>query len=195
MHLRLFLALALLAASLSPLAAQSGPMRARDRFAVIIGGEEFPLVVIGPDGHATFPVIGTVRVAGLIPLEAERVVLEAMRGISARPDITVRALRRVVVEGEVARTEVLYVEDGTTVSEAIVRAGGVTYIGDRARVELRRSGRPVATLDVRGGEDRLATLQSGDEVVVRRLPWYARSGVILTSAVTTVVSWLVIGTR
>lgn len=193
MRIRCLFGLVTLWSLASPLTAQSAPLRPRDRFLVVIGGVQQPSIVIDAAGNAVFPIIGLVQVAGLSPSEAEGEVLRAMRGRSVREDIMIRSLRRVVVEGEVARTDVLYVEQGTTVPEALVLAGGVTSIGDRRRVEVRRDGRLATTVDIR--TDRLTALQSGDEIVVRRLPWYARSGVIVTSIVTTAVSWLVIGTR
>jgi len=174
------------------LPAQSSPLRALDRFRVVIGEIEYPPIPVAASGAAVFPLVGAVQVAGLTPREAEAAVQHAFAAISERRDIVVRALRRVLVEGEVARTDVLFVDDGTTLPDAVALAGGPTGIGDRRRVEIWREGRLRGAYDLRTPTGRAEVLASGDAVVVRRVAWYARSGVLLTSAITTAISYLVL---
>ncbi|MFN5153855.1 MAG: polysaccharide biosynthesis/export family protein, partial [Gemmatimonadota bacterium] len=124
-------------------------LRVRDRFRVVLS-DSVPLVfTVDESGHVTIPLAGAVRVSGLTPIAAARAVQERYAAVSRVADVSFIPLRRVVVSGAVNRQEVLFVENGTTVGESIVLAGGVSWNGNDRRVELWRDGTRRAVLDMR----------------------------------------------
>jgi len=183
----LFLALA------SSLEAQGADtLRVRDRFRVVLS-DSVPLVfTVDESGHVTIPLAGAVRVSGLTPIAAARAVQERYAAVSRVADVSFIPLRRVVVSGAVNRQEVLFVENGTTVGESIVLAGGVAWNGNDRRVELWRDGARRAVLDMRSVSARSTLVSSSDEILVRRASWVTRNANVLLTVATSLVSVAVI---
>jgi protein involved in polysaccharide export with SLBB domain len=167
-------------------------LRVRDRFRVVLS-DSVPLVfTVDESGYVTIPLGGAVRVSGLTPIAAARAVQERFAAVSRVADVGFIPLRRVVVGGAVNRPEVLFVENGTTVSESIVMAGGVTLLGDDRRVEVWRDGARRATVDLRSAVARSTLVSSGDEILVRRSPWVSRNANVLITVATSIASIAVI---
>ncbi|MDP9198798.1 MAG: polysaccharide biosynthesis/export family protein, partial [Pseudomonadota bacterium] len=127
------------------------------------------------EGHVNFPGIGPISVAGqsfgnVRELIQER-VSEQMIGVTA--SVTMGELRsiRVFVLGDVERPGSYVVTGLSTATNALFVSGGVAESGSLRRVQLKRGGRTVQTLDVydmllRGDSSRDARLQSNDVLFV-----------------------------
>jgi len=92
----------------------------------------------------------------------------------SEPNFVVEAFFQVAVGGQVRQPNVHALRPGTTVAEAVARAGGVTEQGRLDRVILRRDGREFRVdLTDAAGAMRLTTIRSGDEIVVlERRSWF-----------------------
>lgn len=175
------------------LAAQrDAPLRARDRFRIVIDTTAPLLATISEAGDAVIPLAGPVRVAGLSPLDAVARIRQVLAEVTVQRDIDVIPLRRVVVSGEVARTDVLFVENGTSIAEAVVLAGGFTAAADKRRVDVWRDGAKQARHDLKVAPATTAILQSGDEVVVQRAMWVTRNANVILTVATSLASILAV---
>ena len=128
-------------------------------------------------GFVSLPLIGQVRVRG-------KTILQAQEDIAARygksylqaPQVTlslVKSSQRVTVNGAVKSPTVLSLEGTTTLSMAIAQAGGVSDLGNSARVHVARptGGQQVEDLifdldDIQAGKAQNPVLRGGDIVVV-----------------------------
>jgi protein involved in polysaccharide export with SLBB domain len=170
-------------------------LRPGDRLVVTVRDTVDSIPLAG-DGRAVLPMLGPVHLAGLAPAAAEDSVRRAYANMVRRPDVRVTALRRIVVEGEVTRANVLYVDETVRLAEALALAGGVGPEGDRRRIDIWRDGQRLARVDGRSGEALRLPLHSGDQVLVGRASWVSRNGFVVASLVSTFASIvLVLATR
>ena len=109
-------------------------------------------LVVNRDGLINFPEIGPISVVGL-SFESMRSEIalrlnEQMIGVHA--SITLGALRsiRVFILGDVVRPGSYTVSGLSTMTNALFSSGGVEEIGSLRRIELRRDGETVSTLDL-----------------------------------------------
>ncbi|MEY4609423.1 MAG: hypothetical protein RL625_1640 [Gemmatimonadota bacterium] len=174
------------------MAQSDAPLRSRDRFRLVVADSQPLYFSVDEAGFVTVPLAGSVRVAGLSPAAAARAVQERYAAVARVVDVGFIPLRRVVVGGEVMKPDVLYVENGTTLAEAIVLAGGATLLADKRRVELWRDGARRERFTMASSAVRVATVTSGDEIVVQRAPWVARNANVLLTVVTSIASVAVI---
>jgi protein involved in polysaccharide export with SLBB domain len=100
-------------------------------------------------------------------------------------------LRRVAVNGEVAKPNVYYVDVTTTLRDVIARAGGITEAGNAKKVTIVRGGQRIAVPNWQQDRSVSSDLRSGDQVVVGRRSWLAMNALPALS-VTTVVASLII---
>jgi protein involved in polysaccharide export with SLBB domain len=83
-------------------------------------------------------------------------------------------LLRVAVSGEVDRPQVFATRPGTTIGEAVARAGGVTLIGNRNKVRVLRlepngeQQQLMVDLTQPNSTSRNILVRSGDQIVVPR---------------------------
>jgi polysaccharide biosynthesis/export protein len=122
---------------------------------------------IEPDSTVAHPLLQAVRVAGS-PLSAVRARLrDFLLAYERDPRLVVEPLYPVVVAGEVHTPGLLTVPRGTTLSQAVARAGGPTERGRLDRVRLVRAGKGYE-LNLLSDDQRLAVLPivSGDQVFV-----------------------------
>jgi polysaccharide biosynthesis/export protein len=110
------------------------------------------LLVVGRDGRVSFPELGPIAVGGRrftdVRSDLERRVNQQMIGTQA--SVTIGELRaiRVFVLGE-AETPGSYTVSGlSTITNALFLSGGVKDIGSLRRIQLKRNGRVVTTLDL-----------------------------------------------
>jgi protein involved in polysaccharide export with SLBB domain len=169
----------------------SGPVPAdyrlgpNDRLALILTGQverAYPLQVTR-DGFILIPQVGQVFVArltleqlrDLLYTELNRVYSGVRRGPTAttRFDITITNVRanQVFVVGEVHQPGAYQISSLGTVLTAIYAAGGVADRASLRRIEVRRAGTPVATLDLyayllQGDTRNDIRLETGDVVFV-----------------------------
>jgi polysaccharide export outer membrane protein len=93
---------------------------------------------VGPDGELTFPLVGRVKVGGLTPRAIEAELRTRLAdGLLKNPQVTVEVLeyrsQSVFVIGEVQTPGAIPLTGGTTLLEALARAGSLT---DRAGGDL-----------------------------------------------------------
>ena len=136
---------------------------------------ELHTFIVTREGEINFPETGPVAVAGLSfgelrDLIQERVA-QQMIGVSA--SVTMGQVRtiRVFVLGDVERPGSYVVTGLSTMMNALFVGGGVSDSGSLRKVQLKRGGRTVQTLDVydlllRGDSTRDARLQSNDVLFV-----------------------------
>jgi len=126
------------------------------------------------EGTITIPMIGTLVVNGLTYGEVRELVARKVRSvIGAEVSVTLGRLRsiQVFVLGEVARPGSHRLGAASTVSNAIMAAGGTAPIGSLRRVELRREGERPRQIDfyellLKGDKSGDQRLRNGDVVFV-----------------------------
>lgn len=147
-------------------------------------------------GDIVLPKIGSIRVAGSSILAIQDTLRARFAGFLRDPAVEVNVLRRVIVNGEVPKPGVYYVDIGTaTLRDAVALAGGVSPFGHSSRVSIVRDGRRIDVADWERSELPAADLRSGDQVFVGRRSWLALNlgtvvGAVglLSSIVLTVIS-------
>lgn len=124
---------------------------------------------IAANGTIMHPLYREVQVTG-IPLTAVEDRLRTfLTRYTTNPQFVIQPLVKVIVGGEVRTPNVLSVPPETTVSQAVVLAGGPTDRGRLDRVRLLREGQEIA-LDLSRANSDAASLQirSGDQILVAR---------------------------
>lgn len=114
----------------------------------VYGHPELSVVArIGENGSITFPAVGQVGFSGLTAKEAELKLVKLLKGMAIVNDPQVGVLveqyesKRVVVLGEVAKPGTYAITRGSTVSDLISQAGGLSEdAGDAAIVTGKASG-------------------------------------------------------
>jgi polysaccharide export outer membrane protein len=106
------------------------------------GGTLMPYLVDN-DGYINFPILGSLKVAGLTKSECERMILEKIRPYMAateNPVVTVTMFSySISVLGEVSRPGSYQVgREKISILEALAQAGDLTIYGVRDRVKLIR---------------------------------------------------------
>jgi polysaccharide biosynthesis/export protein len=133
------------------------------------------LLVINRDGTLNVPEFGPIQVTGLtfaeMRAEIDRRVSSQMIGV--RASVTMGELRsvRIFVVGDVRRPGSYTVSSLSTITNALFTSGGVSEIGSLRKIQLKRSGATVATLDLydlllRGDTSKDLQLQQGDAIFV-----------------------------
>jgi polysaccharide biosynthesis/export protein len=128
--------------------------------------------VVAPDGSITHPLYRTVRVAGVPFATAEANLRKFLSGFEDNPQFVMEPLLRVAVSGEVDRPQVFATRPGTTIGEAVARAGGVTLLGNRNKVRVLRlepngeQQQLLIDLTQPNSTSRNTLVRSGDQIVV-----------------------------
>ena len=148
-------------------------------------------VMVTADGKIVLARIGTVDATSL----TIAALADTLRGRYARflrnPAVDLVILRRVAVNGEVAKPNVYYVDIATTLRDVIARAGGITEVGDASHVEIIRRGERIRVPNWQDDFTLASDLNSGDEIVVGMRPWLSRNAFSAVSAFSLVVSLFV----
>lgn len=103
------------------------------------------------DGAVLVPQAGPLPVAGLSFAEAQKLISSQMGQIEGvQADVTMGRLRtiEVYVIGQVAHPGLQSLSALAHVSDALAAAGGASKTGSLRRVDVRREGHPVATVDL-----------------------------------------------
>jgi len=132
-------------------------------------------LVVTREGIINFPNIGPVNVMGVPYQEMKQAILDqvAEQLIGTSASVTMGPLRsiRVFVLGDARRPGSYTVSGLSTITNALFVSGGVTKIGSLRNVQLKRSGRTIATLDlydllINGDTGDDIRLESGDVIFV-----------------------------
>lgn len=125
-------------------------------------------------GDIVVPKVGTVHVAGSTILAVQDTLRARFAGFLREPAVEVNVLRRVIVNGEVPKPGVYYVDIGTaTIRDVVALAGGVSPYGHSSRVSIVRDGQRIEVENWERSELPSADLRSGDQVYVGRRSWLA----------------------
>lgn len=132
-------------------------------------------LMVQRDGSIQFPEFGPIQVVGL-PFDSMREMLQlqiSKRMIGVQSSITMGPLRsiRVFVLGDAQRPGSYSVSSLSTITNALFVSGGIAETGSLRRIQLKRQGRLVTTLDLydlllRGDTSRDARLEPGDVIFV-----------------------------
>lgn len=137
-------------------------------------------------GNIRFPLIGTIRLAGLTPTDASELIAAKLRegNFIRHPQVNLIVIqgqsRQVSVLGQVARPGRYPIdESGANLTAILAQAGGVAPTGDDIVTVIRtRDGETqkldIDTYKIYRNEDRTADIkmESGDTVYVRRAPMF-----------------------
>ncbi|HDS1207155.1 TPA: SLBB domain-containing protein [Shewanella algae] len=135
---------------------------------------EFTLTV-NRDGTVQFPELGPISVAGLSFAETKDTLQKRIKHqmIGIESNITMGELRsiRIFVAGDAYKPGSYTVSSLSTMTQALFVSGGVNEIGSLRKVQLKRGGKLVGTLDLydllmRGDASGDMRLQSGDVVFI-----------------------------
>ena len=137
---------------------------------------------IRPDGKISLPLVGDVMAAGLEPQELAAEIKERLYSFVKKPNVTViltslqghEFLSRVRVTGSVENDMSMPYQQGMTVLDAVLEAGGVNLYADSNRTRLyRRIGGANETYDIQlkdiledGDMSTNALLVPGDVITV-----------------------------
>jgi protein involved in polysaccharide export with SLBB domain len=104
------------------------------------------------------------------------------------PAIELIVLRRIAVNGEVARPDVYYVDIATTLRDVIARAGGITGTGSESHVSIIRRGQRIPVPNWQDDFTLASDLTSGDQIVVGKSSWLSRNVFSVVSSAAVIVS-------
>jgi protein involved in polysaccharide export with SLBB domain len=101
-------------------------------------------VVVDPDTYIAVPPLGTIKLAGLTLIEANRVITVRARAIFRYADVSVAVMSprtfEVIATGEVERPGSLQVQATQRLHEVILTTGGITPRGSVRHVQVTRDG-------------------------------------------------------
>jgi protein involved in polysaccharide export with SLBB domain len=148
-------------------------------------------VMVDERGEVMLPKIGIVKASALTIGDFRDTVRARFSEYFRDAPVELVVLRRVAVNGEVAKPNVYYVDVTTTLRDVIAKAGGITDAGNAKKVMIVRGGQRIPVPDWQRDRSVSSDLRSGDQVVVGRRSWLAMNALPALS-VSTVVASLII---
>jgi protein involved in polysaccharide export with SLBB domain len=140
--------------------------------------------IVGPDGTITHPLYHEIKVARVPLPEVESRVRTFLGRYESDPAFVVSPLLRVFVGGEVRLPGLYPLPPGTTISQALLSAGGMTDQAELQSVRLLRSGgERILDLANPGAAEAALPVHSGDQIVVTRHRSFFRDVLAPTSSV------------
>lgn len=140
------------------------------------GGENYQVeLVISAEGTVSLPKIGPETLGGLTFAEARHRLEKRIseRLIGTRASVSMGRLKtiRVFAVGDVKRPGAFDLSGAARITNVVFAAGGITEVGSLRRVQLKRNGRLLHTLDLyalllNGNTGNDVQLQNGDVVLV-----------------------------
>ncbi len=132
------------------------------------------VLTVDRDGNINIPEIGPLSVAGMRFADMKKFVVQnAEQIVGAKANVTMGDLKsiQVFVLGEVKRPGSYTLDSFSTITNAILAAGGPTEIGSLRNIRMKRNNRTVVVMDfydllLKGDKSQDAVLQSGDVVFV-----------------------------
>lgn len=131
-------------------------------------------LVVDRNGNITIPNVGPIPVAGMtFEQMSKQLITQSQQMVGANIDITMGALKTVpiFVLGDVKRPGAYTIGSFSTVTDALLIAGGPTGIGSMRNVQLKRKDRVITAFDLydlflKGDKSKDVILQAGDVVFV-----------------------------
>jgi polysaccharide biosynthesis/export protein len=131
-------------------------------------------LIVDRNGNITIPQIGPVPVAGMtFENMSKQLIKQSEQIVGANIDITMGALKTIpiFVLGDVKRPGAYTIGSFSTMTDALLIAGGPTDIGSMRNVQLRRKEKTFTTFDLydlflKGDKSKDIILQAGDVVFV-----------------------------
>lgn len=123
--------------------------------------------MIAANGTITHPLYREIQVTGLPMSAVEDRLRTFLSRYTTNPQFVIQPLVRITVSGEVRTPQILGVPPETTVSQAVVLAGGPTATARLDNVRLLRGGQETV-VNLASADAQAASLQirSGDRIVV-----------------------------
>lgn len=174
--------------------AQNAPARPGDRVLIRIARDTMlqDTLRIDAKGMAVVPLAGDVRL-GDVAGDAVQDTIRARLSRFVNPAaVEATLLRRVRVVGDVTKAGVYYVDRTFTLRDALALAGGAGDAGFDSRLTLDRAGVQTRMSDWRSDPVGLWMVESGDQLVVARLPWYRRNAAILATTLASIMASVLI---
>lgn len=153
--------------------------------------------VVQPDGRLQLPFIGIINTEHKSYKEIKRIIVTRYDSLYKNPELSVHALLRINILGEVKNPGYYRVREDETIAGILALAGGVTGNGDIESVYIIRNNREIELNmgDVAEVGSRAIDfgLQSGDQIYVPRTWWADAKGLtIIISAAALLVTVLAI---
>jgi protein involved in polysaccharide export with SLBB domain len=148
-------------------------------------------VMVDERGDVMLPKVGIVNASALTIGAFRDTVRVRIAEFLRDSPIELVVLRRVAVNGEVARPNVYYVDVTTTVRDVIARAGGLNEAGNTNNVVVIRDGQRIPVHDWQRDRSTNSDLRSGDQVVVGRKSWLSMN-MLPALSLTTGVGYLLL---
>jgi len=131
-------------------------------------------LVVDRDGNVSIPQIGPLQVSGMRFDELKGLLArQAEQIVGADINVTMGSLKsiQVFVLGEVRRPGSYVLGSFSTITNALLAAGGPTEIGSLRRIQLKRKNRTASEMDfydflLKGDKSQDSVLQSGDVVFI-----------------------------
>jgi len=122
---------------------------------------------VAANGTLMHPIYREVQVTGISMAALEDRIRTFLTRYTTNPQFVISPLVRVLVSGEVRTPNVFSVPPETTVSQAIVLAGGPTPVADVKHIRLRRERQDIG-IDLSQADSQAASLQirSGDQILI-----------------------------
>ena len=148
-----------------------------DTFEILLTGklEVKEELLVGRDGAISVETIGKINVAGKKLADAEKAIIQyietAAFGVDAFVSLSKLRDVQIIMLGHVYSPGIFTLSGGSNVISAINVAGGITDSGSYRKIEHRRNGELLQTIDlydlmVFGKFDSKTTLRSGDTILV-----------------------------
>lgn len=152
---------------------------------------------IQPNGLLHLPFIGVIKTSNLDFKEIKSKIEFRYDSLYKNPELTVNALFRINVLGEVRNPGFYYVSDYEKFTAILAFAGGTTGTADLENIKLIRNFEEihldVETIILEGSSATDFGLQSGDQIFVPRTWWAdARGFTVIISALALIVTIIAI---
>lgn len=151
-------------------------------------------VLVNSQGNIVLARLGTIHVASIAAGALQDTLRARYATFLRNPDVSVTVLRRIIVNGDVGRPNVYYVDVASTLRDVIAQAGGITENGNPDHVAIIRNGQSIPVPNWRDDVSRASDLQSGDQIFVPKRSWLYRNmfaiastGVLISSFLYTVL--------
>lgn len=150
---------------------------------------------ITEDGTVSFPYLGKIRVEGRNIDSVKQEIYNKYSNLYRNPELTVLALIRVNIFGEVNKPGYYYVTGTDKLADLIAKAGGTTSDANVGNITITRNGQEISVdgEKIMQSGDKLQDigLQSGDQIYVARKWFSGSTQTILIAALSALTSIIV----